>query len=229
MGTAATVMVLCLLFFYASAFTLVPMALGLLGVDPGSATGGRALALRHLLLDLSQLGFTLGLLARALRDQAPRRLGFFRVALRPVLSWLPVVLAGCALFPAIQVVHKVMVWALPPALPQPVATAASGGADWVARSMWFAILGVCGPMWEEILFRGFLLPPLAARLPPPAAVAATSLLFALVHFTREGFVPLLLLGCLFGAAYVRTQNLVPPILLHGLWNIWLMTSIQNFS
>lgn len=75
------------------------------------------------------------------------------------------------------------------------------------------------------MFRGFLLPSLAKYLPRWAAVGATALIFALVHFSRDGLLPLLLLGCVFGAAYACTRNLLAPIALHSLWNVCLLVQL----
>lgn len=84
---------------------------------------------------------------------------------------------------------------------------------------------MAAPIWEELMFRGFLLPSLGRYLPAPAAVAATSLIFALVHFSREGLLPLLLLGCVFGGAYAASRNLLAPIALHSLWNVCLLVQL----
>ena len=59
----------------------------------------------------------------------------------------------------------------------------------------------------------------------PGAIAATSLIFGMVHFSREGLLPLLLLGCVFGAAYASTRNLLAPIALHSLWNVCLLVQL----
>ena len=98
--------------------------------------------------------------------------------------------------------------------------------DWAAHALWFGVLAVCAPVWEELMFRGFLLPSLFGRLPKWGAVLATALVFSMVHFTVEGFLPLLLLGVVFGAAYVHTRNLWPPILLHAAWNVILLAQIR---
>jgi len=100
-----------------------------------------------------------------------------------------------------------------------------GSSGWATQGLWFAVLAVCAPIWEELMFRGFLLPSLARYLPQWGAVAATSLLFALVHFSREGLLPLLFLGCVFGAAYGATRNLLAPIALHSLWNVCLLVQL----
>ena len=76
------------------------------------------------------------------------------------------------------------------------------------------------------MFRGFLLPSLTKYLPQWGAVLASALVFSLVHFTKDGFLPLLLLGLVFGAVYVQTRNLWPPILLHAVWNVILLQQIR---
>ena len=237
LNTTATLMVLWLLCFYVSAYTIVPFVLERAGLDPAAAAAGVPQALRHLLLDLSQLGFTLALLARMLGPYSPRGLGLFRAPLRPLKDWLPSVAGGALLFPMVDWLHRTMVALLAAAAAAPaplVAPAAEGAAgagvgvaagDLASRCVWVVGLTVVAPVWEELLFRGFLLPSLARRLPPAAAVAATSLLFALVHFTQEGFVPLLVLGAVFGAAYARTRNLLAPVALHSLWNVWLLATL----
>ena len=101
-----------------------------------------------------------------------------------------------------------------------------GGADLAAQAMWVAVLALCAPLWEELMFRGFLLPSLARYLPAWGAVLASSLLFSMVHFTRDGFLPLTLLGVVFGAVYVRTRNLLPAVLLHSAWNVALLVQIS---
>ena len=100
-----------------------------------------------------------------------------------------------------------------------------GTTGWQTQALWFAVLAVCAPVWEEVMFRGFLLPSLARYLPPWGAVAATSAIFATVHFSAEGLLPLLLLGCVFGGAYARTRNLLAPIALHSLWNVALLVQL----
>jgi len=234
LDTTVTVMALWLVCFWLAAYSFVPSVLHILGVETREHVASSAThALRHLLLDASQLGVTFVLLSRALKEHGPRALGLFSIKLRPIRSWLPIVLAGCACFPLVDWVHKQMVVLLAGG----VQVVAGGGANnsgggsivaasgWEARTLWFLVLAVCAPLWEEVMFRGFLLPSLTRRMPPIAAIAMSSLVFALVHFTKEGFVPLLILGTVFGTAYVRTLNLFPAIALHSLWNVCLLAQI----
>jgi membrane protease YdiL (CAAX protease family) len=232
-GISTTIFVMScwLICFYIAAYDIVPFMLRTLGYSGAAAAGQPAVqALRHLLLDTTQLSITLLLLYRALASHQPRKLGLFSFKFFPLKSWLPTVLLGVAAFPVVDLIHKTMVALLSNSTGiavSPVSNAAfvAGSANWHVRATWFLVLAVCAPLWEEIMFRGFLLPSLAKYLAPGWAVAASSLVFATVHFTKEGFVPLLLLGCVFGTAYLKTLNLFPAVALHSLWNIALLTQI----
>ena len=224
LNTTITVMVLWLLGFWLAAYAVVPTALAALGADITAGTG-RMQALKHLALDMCQLALTLGLLRRALREYRPRSLGLFALRWRPASAWAGPAAAGAAAFPLVDWLHKRMVSLMAGAEAAGGVDQLLAGGDPVAAAMWFAVLALCAPVWEEVMFRGFLLPSLARYMPPWAAVGATSLVFALVHFTREGFAPLLLLGAVFGAVYVRTRNLLPAVLLHSLWNVVLLVQI----
>lgn len=243
LSTTITVMAMWLVGFWFAAYSLVPSILQLtLGISSShlssttsSSTYVIQQALRHLFLDLTQLFFTMLLLHRALDEYHPRKLGLFKIQITPVKTWLPIVLVGCAFFPGIDWIHKKMVAILANSgevfLSSTFATTPSASSiitdsGWAARSLWFAVLALLAPVWEEIMFRGFLLPSLGKHFGPYASIFVTSIVFAMVHFTKEGFLPLLLLGCIFGAAYVKTLNLVPAILLHSLWNVCLLAQIM---
>lgn len=97
--------------------------------------------------------------------------------------------------------------------------------DVITIGCYVVIVGVLAPLWEEVLFRGFLLPSLAKLVTPWPAVTLTALLFAWMHSSNEAIVPLLLvaLGC--GVLLVRFDNLLPPILLHGLYNLYVFANM----
>ncbi|KAG1671715.1 hypothetical protein FOA52_007507, partial [Chlamydomonas sp. UWO 241] len=79
--------------------------------------------------------------------------------------------------------------------------------------------------WEEAIFRGFLLASLARYMPVPAAVLSSSLLFAMCHFRLQTFLPLLILGIVFSTVFLATRNLLPPILLHSAWNVFVLFNL----
>jgi len=103
--------------------------------------------------------------------------------------------------------------------------AAIASGDPATSGLYFAVVALCAPLWEEAIFRGFLLPSLAATLRPPAAVAASALVFALAHFSGSRFVPLLLLGGLLGALFVRTRSLGTAVAAHALWNVYIFAHL----
>ncbi|MGB3299828.1 MAG: CPBP family glutamic-type intramembrane protease [Phormidesmis sp.] len=90
--------------------------------------------------------------------------------------------------------------------------------DPVALGMFFFTAAVAAPVFEEILFRGFLLPSLTRYMPIWGAIALSSLIFSAAHLSFSEVLPLTVLGAILGFAYVRSQNLLSSILLHSTWN-----------
>lgn len=162
-----------------------------------------------------------------LREYAPRRLGFFSLSLQAWRRWVWPIVAGAASFPAIDWVHRQLVALLAAEdyLVGGTVEQIASTNDWAALALWYGVLAVCAPVWEEVMFRGFLQPSLETHLPQWGATLMTAAIFSLVHFTKEGFLPLLLLGVVFGVVYSKTRSLWPPILLHSLWNINLLLQL----
>jgi membrane protease YdiL (CAAX protease family) len=90
--------------------------------------------------------------------------------------------------------------------------------DRLAISMFFFTAAVAAPIFEEILFRGFLLPSLTRYVPVWGAIGFSALLFALAHLSLSEVLPLAVLGTILGYIYTRSRGLLAPILLHSLWN-----------
>lgn len=95
----------------------------------------------------------------------------------------------------------------------------------VTNVLYFMVVSVCAPIWEEAIFRGFLLPSLAKWMPISGAVLASSLIFAAAHFSLQRFAPLLLLGIIMGTLFVRSRNLLTSVALHSLWNMWVFWQV----
>lgn len=79
------------------------------------------------------------------------------------------------------------------------------------------IVGVFGPVAEEIFFRGGLQRSLYGKN-PVKAIWWSALIFSLLHFQMYGFVPRFLLGLWFGYLYYWTGSLWPSIIAHTLNN-----------
>ncbi len=100
----------------------------------------------------------------------------------------------------------------------PILEIALQGQDWVALTLFFVTASIAAPIFEEIMFRGFLLPSLTKYLPMWGAIVASSLLFAAAHLNISEVLPLAVLGIVLGVVYTRSRNLLSSILLHSLWN-----------
>jgi membrane protease YdiL (CAAX protease family) len=72
--------------------------------------------------------------------------------------------------------------------------------------------------WEEVLYRGFLLPALHLFFPLPFALPLSGLLFGLHHQAIASVLPLAALGSFWALLYVLSRNLAVPVLIHALWN-----------
>lgn len=89
---------------------------------------------------------------------------------------------------------------------------------WQTRLIFFGVVSVCAPVFEEILFRGFVLPSLSQWIPMWGAVGISAVLFAAAHLSLADLLPLTALGLVLGIVYSRSRNLLAPMLIHSLWN-----------
>ncbi|GAB2497333.1 hypothetical protein GCM10027031_00510 [Corynebacterium atrinae] len=83
----------------------------------------------------------------------------------------------------------------------------------------FAVLGFIGiavltPLWEELLFRGVLLSSMRGRWGTGIAIAASSVLFAIVHGIPILLPYVLALGLVLGGLRVFHDNLWAPLAMH---------------
>lgn len=107
----------------------------------------------------------------------------------------------------------------------PILPIALQGQDVLTFTLFFLTASVAAPIFEEIIFRGFLLPSLTKYVPVWAAILLSSGLFAIAHLSLSEVLPLIVLGSILGFVYTRTQNLISSILLHSLWNSGTLISL----
>ncbi len=88
------------------------------------------------------------------------------------------------------------------------------------------VLSVGAPLFEELVFRGFLFAALRQRVGPVVTIAVTALLFALLHdFSRTFADPrtfpfaILYLGGVLGLVRERTGSVAPGMAVHALNNL----------
>lgn len=97
--------------------------------------------------------------------------------------------------------------------------------DSSALAMFFFTAAVAAPIFEEFLFRGFLLPSLTKYVPVSGAIVLSALLFAVAHLSFSEVLPLAVLGSVLGFVYTRSRSLLAPMLLHSLWNSVTMVGL----
>lgn len=91
----------------------------------------------------------------------------------------------------------------------------------------FLIVVIFAPILEELLFRKTLVDK-TVKYGEGVAVVLSGLLFALFHGNLNQFAYTLFMGCFFGFIYVKTKNIIYPIILHIIVNFMgsFMSSIM---
>lgn len=100
-------------------------------------------------------------------------------------------------------------------------------ANWVCFGLTAVVLG---PIFEEILFRGILLPAFEGLFKKPVwAIVASSLLFGAIHPTGiPAWLPLATVGAMSAMLAYQTRSLVPSIVLHVLHNAMVVLQLLAY-
>jgi membrane protease YdiL (CAAX protease family) len=104
-----------------------------------------------------------------------------------------------------------------------------GLSGWGPSLVMFLTVAGLAPCFEELLFRGFLLPVLARRQTMAVALILSALLFGAIHLQPAGLPILATLGMVLGLAMRHTSSLRTPILVHACWNGGLFLLIRAFA
>jgi len=80
------------------------------------------------------------------------------------------------------------------------------------------VASLLAPFAEEVAFRGYLLSALRTHLPPLAAIAASSVLFAGIHLDPVRFPAVLFLGLFLGWLAWRSGSIWPAVAAHAVNN-----------
>ncbi len=97
--------------------------------------------------------------------------------------------------------------------------------DNAALAIFFLTASVAAPIFEETLFRGFLLPSLTRYMSTWGAIVLSAVIFAVAHLSLSEVLPLTTLGIVLGFVYSRSRNLLSSMLLHSLWNSGTLLSL----
>ncbi len=215
-------------FFFVGQFIVsqiaVPLAFQLGGIDMANASA-RVQALTVLVIYGAMSVSVIGVLALSIRSFSPLPEGWFRLRLRwGALGWgLRGYLMAVPLVVLVSLLNQ-QIWQ------------GNGGAnplyglilesnDPLAKVFFFVTAAIAAPLFEEIIFRGFLLASLTRYLPVWAAIVTSSLIFALAHLSLAEVLPLMTLALVLGYVYSRSRNLLAPMLVHCLWNSATLVSL----
>jgi uncharacterized protein len=170
-------------------------------------------------------GGGLGVLYATLKSFLPLPEGWFRLNWRS--NWVLWGVGGyLAAFPLVIAVNLAnqQIWQGQGGS-NPILPIALAGKDPIALGIFFFTAAIAAPLFEETLFRGFLLPSLTRYLPSWGAICLSGLIFAVVHLSLSEVLPLTMLGIVLGFVYAKTRNLLASMLLHSLWNTGTLVSL----
>eukprot|EP00892_Ulva_mutabilis_P002436 jgi/Ulvmu1/12193/UM085_0057.1 len=203
--------------------TMVPRMLGTESLR--LATYGHALG--YCICDLTNLLLTITVITQSVRPHRFWKMGLFDV--KPTASAFLWVLASCLTFPMIdRLSHVSQMWFIAAdGISSPLEQSITYG-NAAANVLYFFVVSICTPIWEEAIFRGFLLSSLTKYMPAMAATAVSSLAFTVAHFSFQRSLYLAVLGFIFGYTFVRTRNLMTPILIHSLWNFYVFWKVAVY-
>ncbi len=95
------------------------------------------------------------------------------------------------------------------------------GAGWpIAATLLTS--AVMPAVFEELMYRGVVLQRLRAVLSLPLALATQAMLFSVMHMDMVYVLPHFVFGCLAGLLRTAARALWPCMLMHFLWNGWLV-------
>ncbi|KAL9386994.1 hypothetical protein Peur_020118 [Populus x canadensis] len=226
--TIVQVMLLWVVSFWFIGSWVIPFAAHIAGFNKESLTF-RGQALFSLVTDVTEGLAGIAILHCCLSRFHPLSSDWFRFRLKG--NWLFDVALGCLMFPLVNRLSQFNL-SLLPILPSTPVTLSSveqsiAARDPVAMVLYAIVVSVCAPVWEEIVFRGFLLPSLTRYMPVWCAILVSSVAFALVHFNVQRMLPLIFLGVVMGVIFARSRNLLPCMLLHSLWNGFVFLDLMK--
>lgn len=89
---------------------------------------------------------------------------------------------------------------------------------------------IVSPIYEEVLYRGFIYPTLRNRFGVKKAIVFSALIFSLVHLPSIDILPVNFVnGLVFAILYERTNSIYVPMVAHALFNLSLMTLVYLVS
>ena len=82
----------------------------------------------------------------------------------------------------------------------------------------FLTTTLLAPLFEEIIFRGILLPTLSRDFGIILGIIVSAFIFALAHLSLGEMPPLFVLGIGLGITRIASGSLLSSVIMHSLWN-----------
>ena len=157
---------------------------------------------------------------RALPSESAPADGWLQWKLKPMLPALGSAVAGWLMVtPVVMLTGWLLVKLVgDPGGSNPLLELVLGSRDPIALALLAFTAVVLAPLFEELIFRGALLPVLADRFGSLSAVLLSALLFGLAHISIGELAPLTVLGMGLALIRLRSGRLFPCVLMHALWN-----------
>ena len=202
---------------------LLPLVIGIAGINPnGWGIRGKALFVLVTYILMSAGGF--GVLYFSIRDYFPLPEGWFKLKGNNWLVWgIGGYLVAIPLVVIVSIVNQ-QIWQGQGGS-NPLLFLAVQAQDPVALLIFFSTAAIAAPVFEEIIFRGFLLPSLTRYFPVWIAIVLSSLLFSIAHLSLSEVLPLTALGLVLGIVYTRSRNILASMIVHSLWNSGTLLSL----
>ncbi|MEC4985461.1 MAG: CPBP family glutamic-type intramembrane protease [Oscillatoria sp. PMC 1068.18] len=203
--------------FFTIGQIVLPLLLGLSGFNP-TGLSLRAKAIYVLVSYLLMAFAGLTVLYLSIKEFLPLPKSWFEF--KPTGSWIFWGIGGYLVAVPLVVIVSIInqqIWQGQGGS-NPILLLALEAQDSVVLTIFFVTASVAAPVFEEIMFRGFLLPSLTRYLPVWGAILGSSLIFSIAHLSLSEVLPLTMLGIVLGFVYTRSRNLLAPMLLHSLWN-----------
>ena len=146
--------------------------------------------------------------------------GWLQWRIKPLASAVLAALSGwLRITPVVILTSWLLVKAVgDPGGSNPLLELVLGSRDPLALALLAFTAVVLAPLFEEVIFRGALLPVLARRFGPLAGVLWSGLLFGMAHISIGELAPLTVLGVGLGVVRMSSGRLLPSVLMHGTWN-----------
>lgn len=93
----------------------------------------------------------------------------------------------------------------------------------------FLLAVILSPFAEEIIFRGFIYSGLRRHCGFVTAGIISAFIFGIFHLQGSLFIPIGFMGFVFAWLFERTRSILPPVIVHMLWNLIVFLNLISLA